>query len=160
MAAIDYFLKLDGITGESVDSKHKGEIDVLSFSFGESNDRPPGSGGGGPGKVEMSDFTFTARTSKASPLLFQHCAQGKHIKQALLTVRKAGGSQQEYLKIKLNDVLISSYALGGDEDEPTPQDAFSLNFVKLSFDYAPQKSDGSLDAPVHGGWDLTKNVKI
>ena len=160
MAAIDYFLKLDGITGESVDSKHKGEIDVLSFSFGESNDRPPGGGGGGAGKVEMSDFTFTARTSKASPLLFQHCAQGKHIKQALLTVRKAGGSQQEYLKIKLNDVLISSYALGGDEDEPTPHDAFSLNFVKLSFDYAPQKSDGSLNAPVHGGWDLTKNVKI
>ena len=161
MAATDYFLKLDGITGESADSKHKGEIDVLSFSFGESNDRPPVSGGGGgAGKVEMSDFTFTARTSKASPLLFQHCAQGKHIKQAILTVRKAGGSQQEYLKIKLNDVLISSYALAGVEDEPTPQDAFSLNFVKLSFDYAPQKSDGSLDAPVHGGWDLTKNVKI
>jgi type VI secretion system secreted protein Hcp len=161
VAAIDYFLKLDGITGESVDSKHKGEIEVLSFSFGESNVRPPaGGGGGGAGKVEMSDFSFTARTSKASPLLFQHCAQGKHIKQAILTVRKAGGSQQEYLKIKLNDVLISSYALGSDVDEPTPQDAFSLNFVKLSFDYAPQKSDGSLDAPVHGGWDLTKNVKI
>ena len=159
MAAIDYFLKLDGITGESVDSKHKGEIEVLSFSFGESNVRPPG-GGGGAGRVEMSDFTFTARTSKASPLLFQHCAQGKHIKQAILTVRKAGGSQQEYLKIKLNDVLISSYALGADEDAPTPEDAFSLNFVKLSYDYAPQKSDGSLDAPVHGGWDLSKNVKI
>ena len=75
-------------------------------------------------------------------------------------MRKAGGSQQEYLKIKLNDVLISSYALGADEDAPTPQDAFSLNFVKLSYDYAPQKSDGSLDAPVHGGWDLSKNVKI
>ena len=160
MAAIDYFLKLDGITGESVDSKHKGEIEVLSFSFGASNVRPPGGSGGGAGKVEMSDFTFTARTSRASPILFQHCAQAKHIKQAILTVRKAGGSQQEYLKIKLNDVLISSYALDGDDEDPIPHDAFSLNFVKLSFDYAPQKSDGSLDSPVHGGWDLTKNVKI
>ena len=65
----------------------------------------------------MSDFSFTARTSKASPQLFLHCAQGKHIKQAFLTARKAGGSQQEYLKIKLNDVLVSSYAFGGGEDD-------------------------------------------
>ena len=99
--------------------------------------------GGGAGKVHMSDFSFTARTSKASPQLFMHCAQGKHIKQAFLTARKSGGSQQEYLKIKLNDVLVSS-----------------LEFAKISYDYKPQKADGSLDAPVHGGWDLTKNVKI
>ena len=160
MASIDYFLKLDGITGESADSKHKGEIEVLSFSFAESHIGPTGIGGGGAGKVEMSDFSFTARTSKASPQLFQHCASGKHIKQALLTVRKAGQSQQEYLKIKLNDVLVSAYALDGDVDEGQLHDAFSLNFVKLSYDYAPQKADGSLDAPVHGGWDTSKNMKI
>ena len=161
MASIDYFLKLDGITGESADSKHKGEIEVLSFSFAESHMGPTGiGGGGGAGKVEMSDFSFTARTSKASPQLFQHCASGKHIKQALLTVRKAGQSQQEYLKIKLNDVLVSAYALDGDVDEGQLHDAFSLNFVKLSYDYAAQKADGSLDAPVHAGWDTLKNVKI
>jgi len=118
MAAIDYFLKLDGISGESKDSKHKGEIEVLSFSFVETQSGSPGvGGGGGAGKVHMSDFTFTARTSKASPQLFMHCAQGKHIKQAFLTARKAGGSQQEYLKIKLNDVLVSSYAFGGGEEK-------------------------------------------
>jgi len=161
MAAIDYFLKLDGISGESKDSKHKGEIDVLSFSFGETQSRPSGIGGGsGAGKVHMSDFSFTARTTKASPQLFLSCAQGKHLKEAVLTVRKAGGSQQEYLVIKLNDVLISAYALGSGEGESEPHDAFSLNFVKLSFDYKPQKADGSLDAPVHGGWDLSKNMKI
>ena len=161
MAAIDYFLKLDGISGESKDSKHKGEIDVLSFSFGETHVGSSGLGaGGGAGKVHMSDFSFTARTSKASPQLFMHCAQGKHIKQAFLTARKSGGSQQEYLKIKLNDVLVSSYAIGGSEAETEPQDVFSLNFVKLSYDYKPQKADGSLDAPVHAGWDQLKNVKI
>ena len=163
MAAIDYFLKLDGITGESVDAKHKGEIELLSFSFGQTLSVGPGVGSGsGAGKVEMSDFSFTARTSKASPQLFLHCAQGKHIKQALLTVRKAGGSQQEYLKMKLNDILVSSYAIGGSEGgaEGEPQDVFSLNFVKLSYDYAAQKADGSLDAPVHAGWDTLKNVKI
>ncbi len=161
MAAIDYFLKLDGISGESKDSKHKGEIEVLSFSFGETQSGGFGAGGGGgAGKVQMSDFSFTARVTKASPQLFLHCAQGKHIKQALLTARKAGGSQQEYLKIKLNDVLVSSYAIGGSEAETEPQDVFSLKFVKISYDYAPQKADGSLDAPIHAGWDQLKNVKI
>jgi type VI secretion system secreted protein Hcp len=161
MAASDYFLKLDGITGESPDAKHKGEIELLSFSFGETLSVGPGAGSGsGAGKVEMSDFAFTARTSKASPLLFLSCAQGKHIKSAVLTVRKAGQAQQEYIKLKFTDVLISSYALGGDEDEGVPLDAFELNFVKLAFDYFAQKADGSLDAGTHGGWDLTKNVKI
>jgi type VI secretion system secreted protein Hcp len=161
VAAIDYFLKLDGISGESRDSKHKGEIEVLSFSFGETHPGGAGfGGGGGAGKVQMSDFSFTARTSKASPQLFLSCAQGKHLKQAILTVRKAGGSQQEYLIIKLNDVLVSAYSLGSGDAESEPHDAFSLNFVKLSYDYKPQKADGSLDAPVHAGWDLSKNVKI
>jgi type VI secretion system secreted protein Hcp len=161
MAAVDYFLKLDGITGESVDSKHKGEIELLSFSFGETRTGGLGAGGGGgSGKVEMSDFSFTARTSKASPLLFLSCAQGKHIKSAVLTVRKAGQAQQEYIKLKFTDVLISSYAFGGDEDEGVPLDAFELNFVKLAFDYFAQKADGSLDAGTHGGWDLAKNVKV
>ena len=161
MAAIDYFLKLDGISGESKDSKHKGEIEVLSFSFGETHSGSSGIGsGGGAGKVKMSDFSFTARTTKASPQLFLSCAQGKHLKEAILTVRKSGGSQQEYLIIKLNDVLVSAYAVGSDDGESEPHDAFSLNFVKLSYDYKPQKADGSLDAPVHAGWDQAKNVKI
>jgi type VI secretion system secreted protein Hcp len=161
LAANDYFLKLDGITGESNDSKHKGEIDVLSFSFGETQSGTMGVGGGaGAGKVQMSDFSFTARTSKASPQLFLHCAQGKHIKQATLTVRKAGQAQQEYIKLKLTDVLISSYAIGGVEGDERPADTFSLNFVKIAFDYFAQKADGSLDAGTHAGWDLKKNVKI
>jgi type VI secretion system secreted protein Hcp len=161
MAANDYFLKLAGIIGESSDSKHKGEIDVLSFSFGESQTGTHAAGGGGgAGKVQMTDFSFTARTSKASPQLFLHCAQGRHIKEAILTVRKAGKAQQEYLKLKLTDVLISSYMIGGTEADDRPADTFSLNFAKFSFDYFAQKSDGSLDAGTHAGWDLKQNVKI
>ena len=161
MAAVDYFLKLDGIQGESADAKHKGEIEVLSFSFGETVTVAGGSPrGGGAGKVQMTDFAFTAGTSKASPVLFQQCAEGRHIKQALLTLRKAGKGQLEYLKIKLEDILISSYAVAGAESEGIPHDAFSLNFKKISIDYRPQKPDGSLAAAVHGGWDLSKNVKV
>lgn len=161
MAAVDYFLKLDGIQGESSDAKHKDEIEVLSFSFGETRAGAAGGGAGrGAGKVQMTDFAFIAGTSKASPVLFQHCAEGRHIKQALLTLRKAGKGQLEYLKIKLQDVLISSYSLEGQEAEGNPHDAFSLNFKKISVDYSPQKPDGSLAAAVHGGWDLAKNAKV
>jgi type VI secretion system secreted protein Hcp len=161
MAANDYFLKLAGIIGESSDSKHKGEIDVLSFSFGESlTGTHAAGGGGGAGKVQMSDFSFTARTSKASPQLFLHCAQGKHIKQAILTVRKAGQAQQEYIKLKLTDVLISSFAIGSVEGDDRPSDTFALNFVKIAFDYFAQKADGSLDSSTYAGWDLKKNLKI
>jgi type VI secretion system secreted protein Hcp len=78
----------------------------------------------------------------------------------VLTVRKAGQAQQEYIKMKLSDVLISSYMIGGTESEEQPVDTFALNFVKLSFDYFAQKSDGSLDVGTHAGWDLKKNVKV
>src|SRR3954463_7879854 len=98
MAAVDYFLKIDGIQGESTDSKHKNEIDIESWSWGQTN---AGShaygGGGGAGKVSMHDFSFTMRTNKASQKLFLACASGQHIKEALLTCRKAGKEQQEYL---------------------------------------------------------------
>ena len=160
MAAIDYFLKLDGIFGESKDSKHKGEIDVLSFSFGETHVGSSGLGaGGGAGKVHMSDFSFTARTSKASPQLFMHCAQGKHIKQAFLTARKSGGSQQEYLKIKLVDLLVSGVQFAGHGSELLTENV-TLNFAKFHLDYQEQKPDGSGTPAGEMGWDVKANQKF
>lgn len=97
MAAVDYFLKLDGIKGESQDSKHKDEIDVESWSWGETQSGThAGGGGGGAGKVSMQDFHFVMKVNKSSPKLLQACASGEHIKEALLTCRKAGKEQQEY----------------------------------------------------------------
>ena len=91
MATVDFFLKIDGIAGESRDAKRKGEIDLEAFSWGATNQGAPGGGGGGgAGKVAMHDFHFTTRVNKASPLLFLSCATGKHLKQAILTARKAG----------------------------------------------------------------------
>src|SRR5256885_3864946 len=99
MAAVDYFLKVDGIEGESTDSKHKGEIDVQSFSWGETQSGTfAAGGGGGAGKVAMQDFHFVMGVNKSSPKLMLACANGQHIKQAVLTCRKAGTDQQEYMK--------------------------------------------------------------
>lgn len=163
MATVDYFLKVDGIEGESTDAKHRGEIDIESFSWGVSN---PGSatapgGGGGSAKASFQDFSFTTRVSKASPQLFLASASGQHIRQAILTARKAGKEQQEFYKVTLSDLLVSSYQQGGEAASDTlPMDQFSLNFSKIEVEYRPQKADGSLDSPERAGWDLSKNVKI
>jgi type VI secretion system secreted protein Hcp len=163
MAASDYFLKVDGVQGESQDSKHKGEIEVLSFSWGETNSgglAGPG-GGGGAGKVAVQDFHFVKRFSKASPSLFLACASGKHLKSAVLTVRKAGKGQQEFLVYKFTDVFVSSYQTGGSAEDPEgPIDQISFGFARIEVEYRPQKADGSLDTPVKAGWDVLKNVKM
>src|SRR5260370_38577759 len=109
MAAVDYFLKLDGIPGESTDSKHKNEIDIESWSWGQANSGSHAyGGGGGAGKVSMHDFSFTMRINKASPKLFLACATGQHIKGAILTCRKAAKEQQETLKINFRYPLVRS----------------------------------------------------
>ncbi|HKX30802.1 MAG TPA: type VI secretion system tube protein Hcp, partial [Blastocatellia bacterium] len=107
MATTDYFLKLQGIDGESQDSKHKNEIDLLSWSWGETNmGKESFGGGGGAGKVQMQDFNFSMKASKASSKLLLACANGDHITQAILTCRKAGKEQQEYLKITFKQCLV------------------------------------------------------
>jgi len=158
MAAVDYFLKIDTIPGESTDSKHKAEIDIESWSWGETNSGTHATGGGGgAGKVNMHDFSFTMRVNKASPKLFLACATGQHIKEATLVCRKAGKDQQEYLKIKFSDLLISSYQTGGSTGDVVPVDQISLNFSKIEVNYAPQKPDGTLDAPVVHNYNLKEN---
>ncbi len=158
MAAVDYFIKFDGIKGESADAKHKDEIDVESWTWGETHAGAlaPG-GGGGAGKVSMQDFQFVMSLNRASPTLMKACATGQHIKTATLAGRKAGKGQQEYLTFKFHDVLISSFQTSGSEELPVPTDSVSFNFAKLEVEYKPQKADGSLGAPVAFRYDLKAN---
>jgi type VI secretion system secreted protein Hcp len=156
--AVDYFLKIEGIEGESADSKHGKEIDILSWSWGESQSGSSAfGGGGGAGKVNMQDFSFTMNNNKASPKLVLACASGQHIKSALLVCRKAGKEQQEYLKIKFSDLLISSFQTGGSSGAEIPIDSITFNFSKIEYEYYPQKPDGTLDAKVPVHWDLKAN---
>jgi type VI secretion system secreted protein Hcp len=159
--AVDIFLKLDGIKGESADAKHKEEIDVLAWSWGMSQSGTMHTGGGGgAGKVNVQDISITKPLDKASPLLAARCAQGEHIKQALLTVRKAGTQQQEYLKITLTDCLVSSISTGGSEGQETLTENVSLNFAQYKFEYWPQKPDGSLGGVVASGYNIKENKKV
>jgi type VI secretion system secreted protein Hcp len=161
MAAVDYFLKLKGIEGESTDHKHKAEIDVESFSWGETNaGSHAGGGGGGAGKVQMQDFHFVMKQNKSSPKLMQACASGEHIGEGLLTCRKAGGDQQEFLTVKMTDLLISSYQTGGSHGDVVPMDQISLNFSKIEVEYKEQKPDGTLGGAVKAGWNVKENKKV
>jgi len=153
-ALVDYFLKVDGVEGESTDDKHKAEIELESFSFGGTNAGSFSSGaGGGTGKVALQDFHFVKKCDKASPKLFVACATGEHIKMATLTCRKAGKDQQEFLVIKMNDVLVTSVA-DSDDSGGAQLESVTLAFAKVDLEYRPQKADGSLDAGLHFKYDL------
>jgi type VI secretion system secreted protein Hcp len=117
-----------------------------------------GGGGGGAGKVNVNDFSFTMTVNKASPKLLLACASGEHIGDALLTCRKAGKEQQEYLKITFTDLLVSSFQTGGSNGDVVPVDQVSLNFSKIEYSYAPQDNKGGLGTPIPVHWDVKANA--
>jgi type VI secretion system secreted protein Hcp len=157
--SIDYFLKIDGIPGESRDAKHKGEIELVSFSWGVAQaGRPAAGGGGGAGRPQFKDFEFLMRVNKASPQLFLATVSGKHLKEANLSVRRSGKAQLEYLKIKFTDVIVSSYEQRAAADAPEEVVAFSFGRVELS--YTAQGTAGGAAGSINAGWDLAKNVKL
>jgi type VI secretion system secreted protein Hcp len=155
-AAVDYFLKIDGIPGESANEDHRAEIDVLSWSWGESQPglrntaTASGGGGGGAGKVSMQDFHFTMKVNKATPKLMLACAKGEIIPSATLTLRRAsadpGGESFPYLKVTFTDLLISSYQTGGSAGDVIPTDQISFNFTKIEMQYTVQDTGEIVEA--------------
>lgn len=155
--ASDIFAKIGDIKGESLDSKHKDEIEVLSFSWGVTNTRGMAAGsGGGEGKATFHDLDFVHHIDKASPVLMQACATGTHVKEATITHRKAGKDQQDYLIIKMNDIIITGVTDGDASGQPGSE-TVSLAFAKIDLEYKPQKADGSLDTGIHFKYDLKAN---
>ena len=159
----DIFIKIDGIEGESADAKHKNEIHIHSVSWGvqQQGTFASGSGGGGAGKASFQDLHFTKVVDKSSPNLFLSCASGKHLKDATVAFRKAGGKQEEYMTITLSNVLISSFTSSdsGGNSSLTMENV-SLNFLKFEVDYKGQNEKGAVGGSVKQGWDLSKNLKI
>jgi type VI secretion system secreted protein Hcp len=149
----DIFAKIGDIKGESLDNKHKDEIEVLSWSWGVTDAAKLTGGGGGAGKASFHDLSFTHKIDKASPVLMKGCATGQHLKEATITRRKAGKGQQEFLIIKMNDVLITSVT-DADSNDGGHLETVSLAFAKVDLEYRPQKADGSLDAGIHFKYDI------
>ena len=147
--AVDMFLKLDGIQGESRDNKHKGEIEILSFSWGVTNSTGQTGGGAGSGKVNVQDFSIVKQLDTTSPEFLEKACRGEHMGSGLLTLVRTGtgkGDQQEYLKIKLSDILVSSYQTGG-ANNAVPVEQVTFSFQNVEVYAAETRADGSI-----GGW--------
>jgi type VI secretion system secreted protein Hcp len=159
--AVDMFFKFKGIDGESADDKHKKEIDVLAWSWGMSQSGSAHIGGGaGSGKVNVQDLSFTKYIDSSSHAFMLACCTGEHIGEATLVVRKAGQEPLEYIKITLNDLIISSVSTGGSGGEDRLTENIAVNFAKFKYEYTPQKADGTGDAPKTAGWDIPVNKKV
>ena len=157
--AVDVFLKIDGIEGESKDSKHGNEIEVLNWSWGVSQQGTMAHNqGGGAGKANFQDLHWTHSVDKASHALMLACATGQHIPSATIAVRKAGGEQQDYIIIKMTDILISSVNTSASSEVPTEQ--VSFNYSKVEFEYKTQDEKGKLGAAKKFGYDLKANKKV
>ena len=156
--AVDIFLKIDGIEGESEDSKHGKEIQILAWSWGMTQiGSHDFGGGGGSGKVSMQDFNFTTVVSKATTKLQLACATGKHIPKGVLAVRKAGGKQDDYDIYTFEDLLISSFQTGGSSGEAAPTENISFNYAKMKHEYKQQDKAGKLTPAGEFKYDLKKN---
>jgi type VI secretion system secreted protein Hcp len=158
--ALEIFLKLDGITGESQKDGHQDEIEIFSFSNGASNTSSVAMGtGSGAGKVDLSSISFQKQVDTASPQLFQACCSGKHIATGKLTCREAGGdSTVDYFTYDLSEVFIDSVSWGGAEGGGgKPSESVSLSAKKLVVTYLPQNADGTQGTKQQGGWDVSLN---
>jgi type VI secretion system secreted protein Hcp len=155
--ATDIFAKIGDIKGDSTDNKHKDEVEVLSYSWGVTNTGTIGSGGGGgAGRATFQDLSIVHKIDRASPQLLQACATGQHLKEATITFRKAGKGQQDFLIIKMNDVIITGVAQSAPSSE-AGSETVSLEFAKVDWEFKPQKPDGSLDAGIHFKFDIKAN---
>lgn len=159
--AVDMFMKIDDIKGESVDDKHKGEIDVYSWSWGATQTGSSQTAtGSGTGKANVHDLTFTTRLESSHAPLLGLLLKGKPFKTALLTLRKAGDKPLEYLKITMTTGIISSIQFGGAPSDEYQTCTVTLNFGQVKFDYTPQNNDGSGAATITVGHDIAANKPL
>jgi type VI secretion system secreted protein Hcp len=157
--ALDMFMSIDDLKGESVDKVKAGQIDVLAWSWGVSNSGSAHQGGGaGAGKANVQDLSFTKYIDKSSPDLLLASCNGKHFKEAKLVVRKAGEKPLEYLTITMNEVLITSVSTGGSGGEDRLTENVTLNFAQVKVEYVEQAKVGTKAATPSMLWKIAENT--
>lgn len=160
--AQDIFLKIDGINGESLDSRHKDEIEVLSWNWEILQESTMHSGsGGGAGKATVKDLAFEHNVDRASPNLMKYALTGKHIDQAVLVMRKAGGNPLEYLMITMNDVIVTRVRpTGSRNDAEKSREEVALSFAKVKQEYTVQNAHGGSGGAVTASFDIKGNKEV
>jgi type VI secretion system secreted protein Hcp len=159
--AVDMFIKIDDVKGESVDKTHAGWIDVQSWNWGMTQSGSTHiAQGGGNGKVNVQDLTFTKNIDTSTPNLIKFCCSGNHFKQALLVVRKAGGTAPvEYLKVTMKNLIVSAISSGASGGGDAVTENITLNFGSFQLDYTPQDSGGKALAAITAQWNIAGNAE-
>ena len=160
--AIEYHLDIKGIKGESAASKHKEQIEVMSWSWGASNPTTIVGEGMSAGKVSMSDLSFTKRVDKSSPKLLGLCVTGNHADEATLYCSKQTGGKtpEDFLTIKLKEVFVSSFQVGGSSGEDVGTESISITYASIDYDYKLQQADGKLVSAGDVEYDLRKREQL
>jgi type VI secretion system secreted protein Hcp len=159
--AVDMFLKIEGLDGESADDVHADEIDILAWSWGLSQSGTMHMGkGGGSGKVSVQDISITKWIDSSSHDLVRKCCNGAHFEKAILTVRKAGEDPLEYLVITMKEIIVTSVSTGGSGGEDQLTENVSLNFKEFEVVYTPQEKDGSGGAAKDFAWNIATNAVV
>ncbi|MFJ3484673.1 Hcp family type VI secretion system effector [Pseudomonas sp. NPDC090202] len=160
--AFDGFIKIDGIQGESQDSRNQGWIEINAFNFGvnqRSTATASSNGGAGSGRASFSDFSFSKRLDRSSARLFEACSAGEHIKSLTLRLYRAGGDKLKYYEVALEEVIISDFAQTGESGEPMEQ--VQINFGRMRIVYTQQnRANGGAAGNVTGGWDRIANKRF
>lgn len=158
--AVDMFLELEGVKGESLDKHHKGKIDILAWSWGLTNTGTFHQGhGGGAGKANFQNLGIKKYIDAATPDLMRSCASGKHFEKGKVIVRKAGEHPLEYLVIDLENVFVASYGTGGKSADERLTEDINLNFAKVKVEYVTQTDKGGKGAPHAFTWNISANSK-
>ena len=159
--ALDMFMRIEGVNGESKDANHKNWTDIRSFTWGAEQ---PGSmntgGGGGAGKVNFDDLTVIAPIDKAAPTLLKNCATGQHLGKVEVSVCKAGGTQIEYSRTTLEDVLVTSVKFVGTQESESLMMEYSFQAAKVKDQYWEQNDKGSKGAEVQMAYDVKQNKTL
>jgi type VI secretion system secreted protein Hcp len=151
----DFHIKFDGVEGEATHKDHKGEIELLSWSWEVTQTSGASTGGGsGRGKATPGEFTISHVYDKASPVLAKHCAAGKHFKDAKVTCRKAGEGQKAYLVITLKEVFITGVSPSAGEEGDITEEV-KATYKDIEFAYKAQDDKGGLTGEVKFGWNTS-----
>jgi type VI secretion system secreted protein Hcp len=141
--AVDYYLKLDQIDGESSDDKHKNEIQLMSWSWGAAQvSSVAGTGGSGAGKADLSDFSVMTYFDKATPKFFKSICAGTHVKTGTMSAIKSGADGKPYLKVDFKEMFVTNLSISGSSEIPTVSISFSYNEIKI--DYSTQNEQGNI----------------
>jgi type VI secretion system secreted protein Hcp len=156
--ALDMFIDMGAIKGESRDKEMKDKIDILAWSWGMSQSGTTHTGGGGgAGKANFQDLSFTKYIDSSTNAMMNALAKGSHLETVTLTVRKAGDGQKKYILLTLHEVLVTSISTGGSGGEDRLTENVTLNFGKFSFAYTPQDSKGTIAGDKTFSWDIAEN---